>query len=62
MLAGKLHHASVVIPPERYFGRRLLQLSHLHLGKAEQPRGRAEWGRNKIQYTDGGEAGFTAIM
>ena len=29
--AGKLHHAAYVITPGRYFVRRLLQLSKLHL-------------------------------
>ena len=31
VLAGKLHHVACVIRPERYFVRRLLQLSELHL-------------------------------
>ena len=38
VLAGKLHHASFVIRPGRYFVRRLLQLSNLHLSGAERAR------------------------
>eukprot|EP00752_Nemacystus_decipiens_P006636 g5966.t1 len=44
-LAGKLHHAAYVIRPARYFVRRLLQLTHLHLDGSERA-GRGEaWGR-----------------
>ena len=39
VLAGKLHHASFVIRPGRYFVRRLLQLSNLHLNGAERAGG-----------------------
>ena len=36
LLTEKLHHAFFVIRPGRYFVRRLLQLSNLHLVAAEQ--------------------------
>ena len=40
VLAGKLHHAAYVIRPGRYFVRRLLQLSKLHLnGQARKGEG-----------------------
>ena len=39
VLAGKLHSASFVIRPGRYFVRRLLQLSNLHLSGAERAGG-----------------------
>ena len=39
VLAGKLHHASFVIRPGRYFVRRLLQLSNLHLDGGERAGG-----------------------
>ena len=39
MLSGKLHHASFVIQPGRYFVRRLLRLSDLHLSGAERTSG-----------------------
>ena len=39
VLAGKLHHASFVLRPGRYLGRRLRQLSNLQGNVAEQARG-----------------------
>ena len=45
VLAGKLHHASFVIRPGRYFVRRLLQLSNLHLSGAERAGGGEAWGK-----------------
>ena len=44
VLEGKLHHASFVIRPGRYFVRRLLQISNLYLSEAERAAGGA-WGR-----------------
>ena len=35
VIAGKLHHAAYVTRPGRYFVRRLLQLSKLHLNGQE---------------------------
>ena len=46
VLAGTFHHASFVIRPGRYFVRRLLLLSYLHLNEAERAGGGGRaWGR-----------------
>jgi len=47
VLAGKLHHAAFVIRPGRYFVRRLLQLTGLHLNGAERAGGGDTWGRQR---------------
>ena len=39
VLAGKLHHVAYVIRPGRYFVRRFLQLSKLHMKGQEKRRG-----------------------
>ena len=39
VLAGKLHHVSFVVRPGRYFVRRLLWLSKLHLDGVERAGG-----------------------
>lgn len=46
MLAGKLHHASYVVRPGRYFFYRLLLLSVLYLGE-ELAVGGGAWGRTR---------------
>ena len=54
VLAGKLHHASFVIRPGRYFGRRFLQLSNLHLDGAERAGGWGGGGGSKRRRKGGG--------
>ena len=48
-LAGKLNHQSFVIRSGRYFVRRLLQLTNLHLSGADRARGGGAWGRYRKQ-------------
>lgn len=48
-LAGKLHHATLVIRPARYFERRLLQLNSLNLDEAEYAGGGDAWGRYRMK-------------
>ena len=45
LLAGKLHHASFLVRPGRYFVRRLLQRSNLQLNGAERDGGRGGVGQ-----------------
>ena len=47
VLAGKLHHVAYVIRPGRYFVRRLLQLSKLHLNGQEKRGGGGAWGKDR---------------
>ena len=58
VLAGKLHHASFVIRPGRYFVRRLLRLSNLHLSGTERAGGGSV---GQLQEAGRSEAGFTAV-
>eukprot|EP00752_Nemacystus_decipiens_P007888 g7048.t1 len=46
-LAGKLHHAAFVIRPARYYVRRLLQLSNLHLSGSEKAGSGEVWGAQR---------------
>ena len=46
-LAGKLHHAAFVIRPSRYYVRRLLQLTNLHLSGSEAAGKGEAWGAQR---------------
>ena len=47
VLAGKLHYVAYVVRPGRYFVRRLLQLSTLHLNRQEKREGQGVWGKSR---------------